>query len=358
MLFTNDKLTKFLDKNESQSKRLQHEKIKIGLMVQACSLENSLNQGAIAKYARTPALQLTSVITRQRRFLTLPYETMQERHYLPCIQAILESLRGKSLLLVIDSSKVATNCMSIMVSFIVEKTAVPLLWSVHQGEKGHLLEKYSIDLLRRVVNWLHSFDFKDITLLGDGEYSSIGLMNYLTENNINYILRIAKNSVLIFNYETLRAADLDDNVYLEGCSFTATNFKNQNVYCCKDEHNNEPIWLLSNTFDGFTMQVLYKYRFRIECLFKNFKSNTFRIHDSRISDTNRVANLLLIAAVAYAFMFRFRKVAEIAQNEGKIANAHRKDDSDFRLAWKFVKIIWDKNILHDERLHYLYSLII
>ena len=69
---------------------------------------------------------------------------------LPFVQALLAGLASQTLVLAIDGSEVGRNCVTLMVSLIYQKRAIPLLWVVRTGSKGHFPADIHIELLTAV----------------------------------------------------------------------------------------------------------------------------------------------------------------------------------------------------------------
>lgn len=66
----------------------------------------------------------------------------------------------------------------------------------------------------------------------------------------------------------------------------------------------------------------------IETFFSDIKSSGFNIHKSKLSDSERIARLLLIACLAYILVFR---LGENERNSPLIAKVTRKDRMEFSL---------------------------
>jgi len=64
-----------------------------------------------------------------------------------------------------------------MVSVIYQKRAIPLVWVVVQGRKGHFPAQAHVDLLTQLQDLLPSDT--SVVLLGDGEFDSVDLQTRL-----------------------------------------------------------------------------------------------------------------------------------------------------------------------------------
>ncbi|MFZ5517087.1 MAG: transposase [Candidatus Zhuqueibacterota bacterium] len=72
----------------------------------------------------------------------------------------------------------------------------------------------------------------------------------------------------------------------------------------------------------------YRKRFKIETMFSDKKSRGFNIHKSHISRPERVAKLLIVAALAYIFIIYF---GLLATHNDFMKNIHRIDRCDLSL---------------------------
>jgi len=71
-------------------------------------------------------------------------------YYLPFVAQVLAHLSGLSLVVSLDGSEVGRGCMTLMVSLIYQRRAIPLVWLVVARPKGHLSAQEHISLLRRL----------------------------------------------------------------------------------------------------------------------------------------------------------------------------------------------------------------
>jgi hypothetical protein len=88
---------------------------------------------------------------------------------------------------VIDGSEVGHHCIALMVSLIYKKRALPITWLVVEGNKGHLPEKLHLQLFDQLKAVLPKNS--SCTLLGDGEFDGIGLLEALQDSSWHYAER-------------------------------------------------------------------------------------------------------------------------------------------------------------------------
>jgi len=87
------------------------------------------------------------------------------------VQPLLERLAVvRPLVLVMDGSAVARDCVTLMVSVLYAHRAIPIGWLVVAGEKGHFATETHLTLLREVKGLVPPT--ATVIFLGDGEFDS------------------------------------------------------------------------------------------------------------------------------------------------------------------------------------------
>jgi hypothetical protein len=82
-----------------------------------------------------------------------------------------------------------------MASVVYHGRAIPLLWSVVKGKKGHLPEEVHCALIRRLREVIPAQ--AEVVLLGDGEFDGTQLQATIRASTWHYVCRTA-TSILIF----------------------------------------------------------------------------------------------------------------------------------------------------------------
>lgn len=269
------------------------------------------------------------------RFVTND-EVVVKKFYLPFIEHILAHL-GNKITVIMDGSQVGRGCMTLMVGVLFHNRAIPLVWIVYKGKKGHAPAEKHIEVLQLLQEVLPNDT--EVTLLGDGEYDTVDMLNWVKNiDNWTYIVRSASNIILTDDGKEYSFRDLA----LE------KNTKNgvRDVFFTKDENApivtaiawwddpyEHPIFLITNSEKSFAETCrLYGQRYKIETIFSDQKSRGFNIHKSHLSHPNRVSRLLLATSIAYVWLIYLG--VEISQDESRrriIDRTNRTDKSLFRL---------------------------
>src|SRR4028119_584337 len=126
----------------------------------------------IVDHAPAGAADQESVVTRFRRWLKHDAQTV-DRWFLPVAQAVLGNLAHQPLVLVIDGSVVGRDCVTLMLSVVYHGRALPLVWLVVQGQKGHVPQALHCALVAQVQRIVPAN--ATVILLGDGEFDGTDL---------------------------------------------------------------------------------------------------------------------------------------------------------------------------------------
>ena len=271
-----------------------------------------------------------------------------ENYYMPFAQAILERLSHNKIHVALDASQVGRNCMVLMVAVIYKKRAIPLVWLVYEGKKGHTTAERHIEALKKVQPLLA--DEMDIILLGDAEYDTVEMLTWVKEQtNWDVAIRTDPRTLLTKNGKLFPARHLlfgqncrsiTDRVY-----FTAKNLGPVQVVAWWEKPHKKPVYLVSTLHDVHQICRAYGKRFKLETLFSDQKSRGFHIEKSHLSDPDRLARLLCAVAIAYIWMVY--QGLEVSLDEAKrslIDRPNRQDKSLFRLGFDWLKAALTKSL--------------
>jgi len=115
-----------------------------------------------------------------------------EGFYLPFVNELLDYLAQiRELVFVIDGSEVGHERITLMISLIYRKRALPITWLVVKGCKGHVPERVHLDLVTQLQIVL--LKNCQMVFLGDGEFDGINLQAALQAKGWRYVCRTAKN---------------------------------------------------------------------------------------------------------------------------------------------------------------------
>lgn len=240
-----------------------------------------------------------------QRFLSLPNLSI-EKIWFPIVTTWLSTYfdREKIIYLVMDR----TNWSRInlfMVSVVWDKRAFPIYFTLLPK-----LGNSNLDEQKKILSQvLQLFDNYKICVLGDREFCSVKLANWLRERNVYFCLRLKKNYFVETEQEIwleLKQIGLSPGVslFLKGVKVTKTQgFFSFNV-ACKWKRKILGIapkegWFIFTNLETLELAIAaYKRRFNIEEMFRDLKKGGYNLEDTNVSG-ERLITLILLIAIAY-----------------------------------------------------------
>lgn len=270
-----------------------------------------------------------SLIGRFRRWVK--YEAITpEAIWLPFARAVLEGLAPAPLTMVLDGTVAGRGCVVLMASVLYHGRAIPLLWTVVKGKKGHLPEAIHCALIRRLQELIPAD--ASVVLLGDGEFDGIELQTSIRAAGWDYVCRTASN-ITIYAQERVFAVDAlplvrGHSVAIADVEMTLARYGPVQVIGVWDADQDAPLYLITCLTNADQAVEQYRLRFRIESMFANHKSRGFHIHKSHLANPARLARLLIATSLAYIWV---HAIAAFAQAQDWLAQFHRTDRCDLSL---------------------------
>ncbi len=252
-------------------------------------------------------------------------------YFLPFIDTLLRELAHRQpLLLAIDGSDVGRGCMTLMISVIYKKRALPIVWMVVEGTQGHFPEERHIQLVEQVSQSIP--EGADVIFLGDGEFDGIELQATLERCGWSYVCRTAKSVQLGASGDHFSFAELGvqpgECIGVHDISFTLEDYGSLLAIAWWDQGYKDPIYLVTNMELMGEACYWYAKRFRIETFFSDQKSRGFHLDKSHISDPRRLARLMIAACLAYIWLVY---LGGLAKRDDWVKIIHRTDRCDLSL---------------------------
>ena len=254
-----------------------------------------------------------------------------ETYFLPYVTLLLEGLAGGGpLFLVMDGSAVGRGCATLVLNVIYQRRALPLVWLVAQGSKGHFSEDCHLWLIDQLQPFLP--EGVEVVFLGDGEFDGVDLQQQLADNGWQYVCRTAKSTILWQGQQAvaLGALALQPGQCLtyDQVGFTVQAYGPVQVSLWWEKGYQEPLYLVTNDLQTRQACAWYRKRFRIETFFSDQKSRGFQLHKSHLSDPQRLMRLMMAACLAYIWIIY---LGSMALAEGWLSLIHRNNRCDWSL---------------------------
>ncbi len=255
-----------------------------------------------------------------------------ETYFLPYVALLLEGLAsgGGPLFLVMDASAVGRGCATLVLKVIYHRRALPWVWLVAPGSKGQFSEACHLWLIDQLQPYLP--EGVEVVFLGDGEFDGVELQQHLTELGWSYVCRTAKNTILWQGAEAFSpgAVNLQPGQCLtyDQVGFTLQAYGPVQVILWWEKGYHDPLYLVTNVCQTHQACAWYRKRFRIETFFSDQKSRGFHLHQSHLSEPQRLMRLMIAACLAYIWIIY---LGAMALTEGWISVIHRTNRCDWSL---------------------------
>lgn len=209
--------------------------------------------------------------------------------------------KGKQLIIALDRTQWQENNI-LMASAIYQKRAFPIFW-ILLPKKGasDLREQQSV--LRPVIKL---FRTHKVVIIGDREFHSVDLAQWIHRQGVNFVLRQKKNTSFRkkrqkFNRLSTVKLVPGQRQFLSKINITQKKgFGRFNLAVYwkrkyKGKQEKAPWYLLTNLSDLEMAVKVYQKRFGIEAMFKDCKTGGYNLEGSKASPDKLVRIVLLIA---------------------------------------------------------------
>ena len=268
-----------------------------------------LKQVSLEKIANAFPLPILFESRRKKvqRFLSQPSLNISNIWF-PILQKWLadNSTENQTLYLVIDRTQWEGKNL-LMISLVYEKRAIPIYF-VALEKLGNSDFSIQSHLFSQV---LPLFKNSRVVVLGDREFCSVKLANWLREQGVEFCLRLKKNEFVQAEdgiWQELKSLGLKPGIswFLPNCQVTKThkvsgfNIAGKCQRNLKGETTKERWFILTNLPDLSSAINAYKKRFDIEEMFRDFKSGGYQLEETNVAGA-RLNALILIICLAYSW---------------------------------------------------------
>ena len=125
-----------------------------------------------------------------------------ERSFVPYAEVMLAHLALQTLVLVIDGSVVGRGGVALMIHVVYKGRALPLVWVVRRGKKGHCPEALHVALLTQVQELIPLG--AHVVGLGDGACDGTDLQHRWQAAGWSYVVRTGSNITVAWDGDTCR----------------------------------------------------------------------------------------------------------------------------------------------------------
>jgi hypothetical protein len=272
------------------------------------NLLQSQKQVRLERLARVFPCPITLDSRRRKlqRFLDEPQLTIP-KIWFPLITYWLNTYCTPKQVLYITIDRTQWGCVNLlMVSMIWDKRAIPLYWELlpKLGSSDWEEQKAA---LRKVLPLFKGYK---VVVLGDREFCSVDLGNWLRTECVYFCLRLKRNEFIQLEGKIWLRLDCVGlvpgvSLYFQGVKVTKTKgFAGVNVACkWKRKYHGwvpeEGWFILTNLQTLGEAIAAYKNRFGIEEMFRDCKSGGYNLEGTGVSG-ERLITMILLIAIAYS----------------------------------------------------------
>jgi hypothetical protein len=214
------------------------------------------------------------------------------------IPDMMEALgeNGKTVVLMMDQSKISDGFECLMISARVGERAVPVLWRVipTKGEIGFLVQKELLEALFAMIP-----EGIAILLMADRFYGTPSLIRLCQNFGWKYRIRLKKNLILLHEGGEIQSNEIL-KFGLDGVEHATLNQSGvvTNIGVLHEKEYSDP-WIIAMDEKPSKGRVLdYGMRWGIEALFSDMKTRGFGITKTKLKSSDRIERLMLILSVA------------------------------------------------------------
>jgi hypothetical protein len=309
------------------------------LLMMGLYLSHSIHLNLMARKLPIRAKKL-SLVRRLSRFLDNEAVDV-ESWYAPWVNWLISSATsGGKLRLVLDTTKVTASQRLLCVGIAYQRRTLPLIWAWVGHHKGHCTVNQQIALLRRLHGLIP--EGIEVSLVGDGEFGNVLLLELLDHWGWDYALRQAKNAkVLLAGAEAWCRLDelpvqRGQTRIFQAVLLTHASYKTNLVVVWRSSEK-APLYLASNQSSIKTTWQLYKRRMWIEEMFGDMKGHGFDLERSRLRHAERLNRLMLAVSLVYIWLVSVGRYVLQHHLADEVDRNDRRDLSIFRLGWDFVE---------------------
>ena len=280
-----------------------------------CLLENNkAHLSKLGEYLSDSHTNIMTPIQRIRRFLSNPRisPSLTIRPLIYLMRPLLEKL--PEIILIVDRTnwekrRQHINILSVAVSY--KGRALPLYWMVFGKEGNSSLEQWKqvlfpVIIVLQQMSWLSDKPIH-IHVVADREFASPKLAEWLRNVfDVAVTLRI-KASMYLTGEDTpeikvaslIRSMTKGSRHILYNQLLTRDSSFKMNVLLTWNKKYDEPLVVATTEGNPIHADAIYKQRFNIEHMHKDWKSNAFDLEKTRVTDPKRIETLLIPIAFAY-----------------------------------------------------------
>ena len=244
----------------------------------------------------------------------------------------------------------------LMATVVMGQHAFPIYWErIDQPGSSNLAKQKAV--LKPALKLLKSYR---VIVIGDREFHSPKLSSWLWERKVDYITRQKKSAFIqeygaeykalkILGFRPGMSKFFDGITVGKEAQFSPCNLAVYWKRKYRGKGPKEPWYLLTSLSDLKSTLDIYRSRWGIEMMFRDYKSGGYNLEKTKVNNTRLLA-LIVILVIAYSLATIYGQLLQqtgIADYVGRPRESHQseKRQSDFFLAlsaylWQAAMFLW------------------
>lgn len=282
-----------------------------------------------------------SLVRRLRRFIANGAVRVREWYHPIATELVRAASSAGQVHLIIDASKVSAGHRLVMVAIAYRRRSLPLAWTWVRSSRGHSTTTKQLALMRYIYGLIP--EDVGVSVVGDSEFGSTGLMRQFDAWGWDYVLR-QRGRVRFTSYRSVRSYRFDqldiergDKIWMGRVDLTVTQAYVTNIVIHWARGEKEPWFLATNLLSPHGAIRLYRRRMWIEEMFGDMKGHGFDLEVTRFHHIQRLSRITLIVCLVYLWLV---SIGEHVWNNNlahEVDRNDRRDLSIFRLGWDFLE---------------------
>lgn len=311
----------------------------MALLITGLCVERGIHLSEIVSEWPVPGREV-SLVNRLRRFLSNEAVDVAA-WYRPIARQILSVFKDQRVYLIVDTTKVGFNHRMLVIGLAYRHRTLPLVWSVHEGARGHTTLEAQLALFQQVAALLPPG--ADVMVLGDTEFQHVPLLRQFCRWNWHFIMR-QQGRIKVYvegqGWRKLNSFELapGETRYIGWVRLTEKH--NMGWFWLVlhwDADEDEPWYLVTDQAGKRRIIRTYGKRMWIEEMFGDEKGNGFDLEATHVRDSARLNRLILGVCIAFVYFITLGSWVVKRGWRHLIDKKSRRDKSYFRLGIDWFK---------------------
>lgn len=222
--------------------------------------------------------------------------------YLPFLRKMLPLQEVENVVLVVDETARNEHFRVLVATLYCAGRAVPIAWESWRAQKKKTIRYWTH--LQRLLQKVSKVLKKDVRVLviGDRAFGNTQFSDVVESYGWDWLARLQKQTCFEFRqgFDKQVQTLINKPGYYKarGRLFKKAGWRNATLECYWEDGHKEALFLGSSLPKSANLVELYRKRFSIECMFRDWKSKGFQWESSQLQNYHRHQRLILLMAMS------------------------------------------------------------